>query len=225
MNLSVVIPAYNEAGSIRSTMTELFSAVTGVSDIGNLQVIVVDDHSSDETYDTVRAINDKRVTCVRLSRRSGSHTALRAGIQEASGDAVLCISADGQDDPSVLKEMIKKWKNGSAVVWALRKDRDNEPWHIRKPAMLFYRILSWLAGMEFRNIDFSKADFFLLDRRVVDAVNTCNERSTSLFGLIVWVGFAQDCVEYDRRLRSSGRSKWRFTSRFTTRLQSSLNFL
>ncbi|MCM8761037.1 MAG: glycosyltransferase family 2 protein, partial [Candidatus Omnitrophica bacterium] len=213
MNLSIVIPVYNEADNIVSVIEEIFSMVDNISDIKQVQMVVVDDHSSDRTYEVVDAIKDSRLMCIRLSRRSGSHTALRAGLREVTGDAVLCISGDGQDDPSVLKEMLEKYKKGASVIWALREDRRIEPWHIRKPAEIFYRLLFWLARTEYKKIDFSKADFFFLDREMVNAVNACVERNTSLFGLIAWAGFTHDSVSYKRRHRLSGRSKWSLRTR------------
>lgn len=213
MKLSVIIPAYNESANIKNVINEVFSVTDKVPGIDRLEVIVVDDHSSDHTYDSVVSLGNPRVICLGLSRRSGSHTALRAGIKEATGDAVLCISADGQDDPSCLNEMIGKLRGGAAVVWALRKDRSGEAWHMRQFARLFYRCLMWLARAECQDIDFSRADFFILDRKVVDAVNICTERNTSLFGLIGWIGFKQDFVEYERQPRKTGTSKWNFRSR------------
>lgn len=213
MSLSIVIPAYNEQDNIKITIEEISDIVSTISEIKKFQFIVVDDHSSDNTYDIVSQIKDPRIVCLRLSRRSGSFTALRAGITESKGDAVFCISADGQDDPSSLKNMLDRLHNGANVVWALRKHRHNEPPHIRIPAQLFYRLLKWLVGHKETVIDLSRADFCLLDRRIIDAVNVCSEKNTSLFGLIAWLGFSQDFVEYERRERRYGRSKWNFRSR------------
>ncbi len=213
INLTVIIPAYNEKDNLRETIKELMQATESISDIDNFQVIVVDDHSSDDTYDIISQMKDPGIACIRLSRRSGSFTALRAGIAEAKGDAVLCISADGQDDPFSLKDMLDKWHGGANVVWALRKSRADEPFHIRIPSQLFYFLLNRFIGYHDSSIDMARADFCLLDKRVIDAVNTFHERNTSLFGLIAWLGFKQDFVEYDRRKRKRGESKWSFRSR------------
>jgi len=213
MNLSVVIPAYNERDNIIGTVEELLSVVGKIPDIDTVQIIVVDDHSSDNTFDVVSRMYDPRIACLRFSRRSGSHTALRAGIRETNGDAVLCISADGQDDPRCLEEMLARWRNGDNIIWALRHDRNKESALIRLPAQIFYKTLFWLAGSGQRQVDLSRADFYLLDRTVVDAINSCRERNTSLFGLIAWLGFKQGFVYYDRRQRVSGSSKWNFRSR------------
>ena len=214
MKLSIVIPAYNEADNIVDTMQEVEAIVLLIgAGVGpDYEIIVVDDHSSDNTYEVVRQRGDHRVRSLRLSRRSGSHVALRAGLDIATGEAVICIAADGQDDPGMIKKMVEKWQSGAAIVWALRRSRKHEPFYQKILAAVFYRLLSWFSGFEPR-IDLSRADFYLLDRKVVDAVSSCRERNTSLFGLIVWLGFVQDFVEYDRRSRRAGKSKWNFRGR------------
>lgn len=213
MNLSVVIPAYNESDNIGSTVNEILSIADKIPEIGKMEIIIVDDHSSDGTYDSIVKMSEDRVKCVRLSRSSGSHVAIRAGLREATGDAALVISADGQDDPACLKTMLEKWRKGAHTVWALRKSRDDEPWYIKKPAKSFYRLLSLLGGTGATDIDVSRINFYLLDRKVIDAVNNCSDRNTSVFGLIAWLGFNQDWVEYERRLRRFGKSKWNFVKR------------
>lgn len=213
MRISVVIPTHNEEDNIRMTIEELLSIVKLITAIDEIQIIVIDDHSSDNTFDVVSSMDDLRVSCLRLSRKSGSHTALRAGLMEASGDATLCMSADGQDNPDCLKDMLLKRGVGCKVVWALRKDRDNESFASRLFAQIFYKTLSWVTRNAMSGIDLSRADFYLLDKSVVKAINACKERNTSVFGLITWLGFEQGFVEYKRRKRMSGLSKWSFRSR------------
>lgn len=212
MKLSVVIPAYNEEKTIGRILDHLRD-IMGTVPIDDYEVIVIDDHSTDGTFACVESRGDSRIRGYRLSRNSGSHTALRAGLFHASGDAVLCLSADGQDDPDCLGAMLKKWNAGAHIVWALRKNRDNEPLLIKTPAKIFYRILQVLVNADHNNIDLSRADFYLLDRSVVNAINACNERNTSLFGLIAWLGFRQETVDYDRGERFAGSSKWTFKRR------------
>jgi dolichol-phosphate mannosyltransferase len=214
MKLSVLIPAYNESENIGATIGEILDQIGMLSDVSDYQIVVVDDRSNDVTYETVERLEDSRIKCLRLSRRSGSHTALRAGISEADGDAVLCISADGQDDPACIGEMVRKWRGGAKVVWALRKDRHEEPLMYRTFTRIFYWILKKLNDVKDNSVDLSRADFYLLDRAVADSIKACDERNTSLFGLIVWLGFTGDFVEYERRKRRHGESKWNFRSRF-----------
>ena len=210
MNLSVVIPAYNESNNIACAIEDVLLAQKKISNVDSIQIIVVDDHSSDNTYEIA---NQMGVSCLRLSRRSGFHVAVRAGMKHVKGEAALYISADGQEDISCLEEMLMKWQKGAQTIWALRKDRDNESWYIRKPAELFYSVLNNLLEDKNNQVNIEKADFVLLDRKVVDAINSCTERNTSIPGLLSWLGFRHDFVEYERRDRLSGKSKWNLRSR------------
>jgi glycosyltransferase involved in cell wall biosynthesis len=211
MFLSVVIPAYNEAPNIPRITRELENNIREIAGISGYEIIICDDHSTDGTFEAVKKLNKPEIKSIRLSRRSGSHAAIRAGLTVARGDAVLCISADGQDDPSVLPKMIEKIRQGKNIVWGVRKSR-NEPFLNKQFALLFYKLLSMFVANENR-IDLANADFYLLDRKVVNAINMCPERNTSLFGLIAWIGFDQDEVIYERRERMSGQSKWSFNSK------------
>jgi len=211
--LSVIIPAFNESNNLKNTIEEIKKLIENKDLSKEYEIVVVDDHSDDNTYHIVESFKDNRIKCVRLSRRSGSHIALRAGIAKAKGDAVLCISADGQDDPNILGEMIKKWSAGTHIVWALCKRR-REPFFIKWCALFFYKMLERLTDLNKAQIDLSRVNFYLLDKKVVEAINQCPERNTSLFGLISWLGFKQDYVEFERRERKFGKSKWNFRSRF-----------
>jgi len=213
MKLSIVIPALNEEENILETIAELRTALGESSDIvAAHEIIVVDDHSTDNTFGTVADLNSPNLRAIRLSRRSGSHMAIRAGLAAATGDGALCLSADGQDDPRMLRQMLERWRAGDNIVWALRKGRENEPLAQRLFAKSFYRLLAWFGSAP-TGIDLSRADFYLLDRKVVTAINACPERNTSLFGLVAWLGFRQGWVEYDRKKRRAGTSSWNFRSR------------
>lgn len=211
MRLSVVIPAYNESENIGRTIKELEEIIQNIKSLSDYEIIVCDDHSSDDTFEKVHHLKSSRIKSIRLSRRSGSHTAIRAGLAHARGDMVLCISADGQDNPIIIGEMVERIRRGANIVWGVRKCRE-EPFWNKQFAIMFYKLLSWFVVNE-NNIDLANADFYLLDRKVVEAINACPERNTSLFGLVAWIGFRQDQVLYDRRERMSGKSKWNFNSK------------
>ncbi|NMC50088.1 MAG: glycosyltransferase family 2 protein [Desulfovibrio sp.] len=223
--ISLVLPAYNESRSLPGTIADIRAALAGLSEFAeDFEIIVVDDHSEDDTFGVVAALADPRITCLRLSKRSGSHVALRVGLARARGRVACCLSADGQDDPGALPRMIAAWRDGARVVWALRRNLEEEPLRVRLFAQVFYRLLQMLnPGLRGR-IDLSRADFYLLDRRVVDAIVKCGERNTSLFGLIVWLGFTQTGVEYDRRPRRHGQSKWNFRSKMRLALDWIVSF-
>ena len=213
MKLSVVIPAYNEAENIESILSDLAESIRQSSEIvTNYEIVIVDDASSDGMFEKLAEAAFPKVSVIRLSRRSGSHIAIRAGLDYVSGDIVLCIAADGQDDPWAIKRMIEKWHSGCEVVWALRKARDNEGRISSLLAKFFYSLLGFFGEVESK-IDLSRADFYLLDKKIVKSIRSCRETNTSLFGLIVWLGYSQGSIEYERKPRRSGNSKWTFKSK------------
>jgi dolichol-phosphate mannosyltransferase len=211
MKLSIVIPAYNESENIPVIISKLKDSIQVVGQIDDYEILICDDHSSDGTYEVTAAMNDKRIKCIRLSKRSGSHVALRAGLRHAQGDMALCISADGQDDPGMLKLMVDKIIQGKHIVWGVRNKR-NEKFINKYFAIFFYKLLSLFVSNQ-NKVDLANADFYLLSRKVIDTINQFEERNTSLFGLIAWIGFEQDQVLYERKQRYSGKSKWGFGSK------------
>lgn len=214
--LSVIIPAYNEADNIVPVVQSAAEVITKTDFGDNFEIIVVDDHSDDATFERVATIHDGRVRCIRLSRRSGSHVAIRAGLLESTGDAALFSAADGQDDLNVLRSMIDQWHNGYKVVWACREKRDLEPLWYRFTAGLFYKLLVIVCNSSSQGkVYMTNGDFFLLDRLVIDALNKCHENQTSILGLIVWFGFPQASVSYVRKSRMSGQSKWNLKRRLS----------
>ncbi len=212
MFLSVIIPAYNEEKNILFFLKELEKSIKECVGIKRHEIIIVDDHSADQTFNIIQNFKNNNVKAVRLSKHSGSHIALRAGLSRVMGDAALCLAADGQDDPSVLPAMVRKIAKGKNVVWAVRKNRD-EPILQKFFARIFYMILAFFTENINPKIDLANADYYMIDKKVIDAINSCPERNTSLFGLIIWLGFEQDFINYERRVRLRGTSKWNFTSR------------
>jgi glycosyltransferase involved in cell wall biosynthesis len=211
MFLSVVIPAYNEELNIPVIIEKIKFNLLNCCSISDFEIIICDDHSNDLTFETVRLINDKKIKAIRLSRRSGSHRAIRAGLNFSKGDVVLCISADGQDDVGIIEKMIEKIKMGSHIVWGVRESRD-EPLFSKIFALFFYKLLNLFVPNE-KKVDLANADFYMLHRKVVDSINLCKESNTSLFGLIAWIGFKQESVKYVRNKRVYGKSKWSFKSK------------
>ena len=126
MKLSVCIPAYNEGKNIIKTIEEITFEINKIKDIKTYEINVVDDCSDDDTFDIINGLNDTKIRCIKLSKRSGSHVAMRAAIENSDGDIALCLSADGQEDPSILNEMIEKYRSGENIIWGIRETR-NEP--------------------------------------------------------------------------------------------------
>lgn len=210
MYLSVIIPAFNEKESILFVLEELEVVVQDLKFIDNYEIIVVDDHSTDGTLEKIKNLKKSKLSAIRLSKQSGSHNAIRAGLSVCNGDVAFCLSADGQDDPQILGDMTPLIKKGAQVVWAQRTDT-SEPFFSNILRILFYLALKLTTKNT--TVDPSSADYFLIGRKMIDAINTCNERNTSLFGLISWIGFKQVTINYKRRKRARGESKWNFKSR------------
>jgi glycosyltransferase involved in cell wall biosynthesis len=200
---------YNEATSIDLFFTRLEPVLRKITD--NYEIICVDDGSRDETLTMLFSnhIRDPRVKVVSLTRNFGKDIALSAGLDHATGQAVVPIDADLQDPPELISEMVEKWRNGYDVVYATRVKRDTDNVTKRITAGLFYRIHNWLADIRIPN---NTGDFRLMDRRVVIAIGTLPERTRFMKGLFAWVGFKQTSVEYRREERSAGTTKWRYWS-------------
>ena len=211
MNLSVIIPAFNEIDNIFFVLDELKEELAHSNFINTYEIIVVDDHSTDETFAKVKELNENNVSAIRLSKNSGSHNAIRAGLSICSGDAAFCLSADGQDDPRIINKMIPLLLDENAqVVWA-KRENNNEPFVSNILRFVFYLFLKLTTSNSLINP--ATADYFLLGRKMINAINSCAESNTSLYGLISWLGFNQVSLLYTRRNRKRGKSKWNFRSR------------
>src|SRR5262249_41094019 len=205
--LSIVTPAYNEASNLPLLYERIIQATLGVG--VDWEWIIVDDHSSDRTFGAVEdlSVSDPRVRGMRLSRNSGSHVPITCGLHHATGEAAVTMAADLQDPPEVLGPMLERWRRGAQVVWAVRRGRSGGPIH-RFFAALYYWMMRHLVGM--KDMPSYGADFFLLDRTVIDALCRFPERNVSVLALITWLGFRQDQLEYDKQPRARGRSGWTF---------------
>ncbi len=205
VSLSVITPAWNEARNL----PVLYERLRSVLESGTLpwEWIVVDDHSRDETFAAMQqlSLRDPRVRCVRLARNGGSHAAITCGLDEAQGSAAVVLAADLQDPPEVIPALIARWQSGAHVVWASRR---RVPGASREGAFsrLYYWIMRRVVGMQ--EMPAAGADFFLIDRAVIDVFRRLHERHTSVFALITWIGFRQEQVEYDKHARLHGASGW-----------------
>jgi dolichol-phosphate mannosyltransferase len=215
--LSVVIPAYNEEENVAKTYERLAATLDGLD--YDWEIIFSVDPSTDRTERAILELraHDPRVHMLRFSRRFGQPTATIAGLEAASGDAVVVIDCDLQDPPELIAELVEKWQQGYDVVYAQRRTRAGETLPKRMVAYLGYRLLRHIAEVE---IPPNTGDFRLMSRRVVDAVVSLPEKHGFLRGLVGYVGFPQTSVLYNREVRSGGRSKY---NRFTGSLLIGLN--
>jgi polyisoprenyl-phosphate glycosyltransferase len=198
--LSIVTPAFNEAANLNELYERLTRSMQRVG--GDWEWLIVDDHSRDDTFGVIERLSlvDGRVRGIRLARNSGSHVAITCGLHHAQGDAAITMAADLQDPPETLQAMIDTWRQGAQIVWAVRRGRPSGF------AALYYRIMRRVAGLN--EMPAHGADFFLVDRVVLDAFRQFPERSVSVLALITWVGFRQAHIEYDKQARAGGQSGW-----------------
>lgn len=204
--LTVVTPAFNEADNLPDLWTRLCASLDSVGT--EWEWIVIDDHSNDATFETIAALaaSDLRIRSYRFSRNFGSHLALACGLENARGSCAVVIAGDLQDPPELLPKLLEKWRKGAQVVWAVRHGRKGESARKIATANLFYFIMRHLAGL--KNLAPTGADFFLVDRVVIDALNRFPERNVSLMPLIAWMGFRQDSIGYTKEARFRGKSGW-----------------
>jgi dolichol-phosphate mannosyltransferase len=201
--LSVVAPVYNE----EALVDEFYSRVCGALDSLRFELVLVDDGSTDGSAAIMErlASTDPRVRVVFLSRNFGHQTALTAGLDHARGEAVVMMDADLQDPPELIIEMLKHWRSGCDVVYAVREQREGESRFKLATARWFYSLFDRLAQVELQH---NSGDFRLLDRRALDALLSMRERNRFLRGMTVWVGYTQAAVPYRRDPRYAGETKY-----------------
>jgi polyisoprenyl-phosphate glycosyltransferase len=204
-NLTLIVPAYNEAPALSATVREIHAQAQSTK--LPFTLVVVDDGSTDDTWDVLGrlAAELREVHGVRLSRNFGKEGAIAAGLDVAHGDATVILDADLQHPPRLIPEMVRLWREeGWDVVEAMKSHRGRESWVQRVTARTFYRVARALTGYDLQDA----SDFKLLDRRVVEAWRRFGERATFFRGLVAWLGFRRTRVFFDVPPRTGGPSRW-----------------
>ena len=209
VEISLVVPMHDE----EDTIDTFFDAVVPVLEDMAIayEIVCVNDGSRDATLDRLKAARgaNQRIKIIDLSRNFGKELALTAGLEHAIGAAVIPIDADLQDPPDMIPELVAKWREGYDMVLAQRRDRSSDTLFKRISAKLFYKLIGRLSEVP---IPHDVGDFRLLDRRVVDALDSLPERTRFMKGLFAWLGFKQVTITYVRDARTAGESKWRIWS-------------
>jgi dolichol-phosphate mannosyltransferase len=202
--LSVVAPVHNEEALVAAFHARVRAAV---EPLGPYELVLVDDGSTDASWQRMLevAAADPNVRLIRLSRNFGHQPALTAGLDAARGDAVVTIDSDLQDPPELIPELVRSWRDGYDVVYAVRAEREGESAVKLATASVFYRLLRQMTTTE---IPADAGDFRLLSRRVVDALGRMPERARFLRGMTSWVGYRQTGVPYRREARTAGETKF-----------------
>lgn len=206
--LSVVVPAFNEAGGLPAFLDQLFQVLTGCC--SEFEVWVVDDGSRDATWECLRSELPlyPQLRGLRFTRNFGKEAGILAGLRYARGRAVIVMDADGQHPPALLPKMLEPWRQGSARIVAARKaKRNTDGWSARLKANLFNGLMKTLTGLDLAGA----SDFRLLDRQVVDTLLAFPEKIRFFRGMTVWTGFATTNISFDVAPRIAGSSQWSTT--------------
>jgi len=206
LKLGIVVPCYNE----QEVLPELFLRMTEAAESWGTdwEIICVDDGSQDRTLDVLIEQNRKnpRWCVISFSRNFGHQTAVSAGIFHATGEAVIVIDADLQDPPEVIHSFIEKWQEGFDIVYAIRQHR-KESIFKRASYWAFYRVMSKMIDFD---LPLDSGDFCIMDRKIIDILNSMPERNRFVRGLRAWSGFNQIGLVYERHARAAGEAKYDF---------------
>ena len=205
--ISVVIPMYFEEEVVEECYNRTKSTLKCLSEKYDNEIIFVNDGSKDKTLEMLEKIaqNDKEVKIISFSRNFGHQAAVTAGLKFTTGDAVVIMDADMQDPPETILQMIELWEKGNEVIYAKRKIRHGETGFKLLTAKMFYKVLNGLSDVD---IPKDTGDFRLADRKVIDVINSLPEHNKFLRGLFSWVGFKQVPLEYERKERFAGKTKY-----------------
>lgn len=207
-HVTMLVPVFNEEEVLPRFHDELASALSGLPGY-RFEILFVDDGSKDDTPAVLARLADEdpRVSVIRLSRNFGKESAMLAGMDAVTSDAVIIMDVDLQDPPSLIGEMLSAWDEGYDDVYARRRTRAGESVMKRTTSRWYYRILQKTTRIE---IQADTGDFRLLDRRCIDALIELRESERYTKGLYSWVGFRKKEILFDRAPRAAGRSKWNY---------------
>ena len=206
--VSIVIPAYNEEESLPYLYERITKLIDTVENY-EFEILFINDGSKDKTLELIKEYRNKdnRFSYVNLSRNFGKETAMIAGLDYATGDAVVFMDADLQDPPEILPELIKYWEEGYDDVYARRKTREGETFFKKITSKLYYKILQKLTNIEIQK---DTGDFRLLDRRCVNAIKKLRESQRCSKSIFSWIGYKKKEVLFDREPRVAGKTKWNY---------------
>ena len=206
--ISIIIPAYNEEESLPMLYERLKKLIDEVENY-EFEILFVNDGSKDKTIQIIKELREKdnRICYVDFSRNFGKEIAMIAGLDYATGDAVILIDADLQDPPELIPELVKYWEQGYDDVYAKRKSRKGETFLKKFTSKMYYKVLQSLTNVEIQK---DTGDFRLLDRRCVNALKKLRESQRCSKSIFSWIGYNKKEVLYDRDPRVAGKTKWNY---------------
>jgi glycosyltransferase involved in cell wall biosynthesis len=206
--VTIITPVFNEEASLEAFRSEVSRCLFANQEV-HFEVLFVDDGSTDASWQIIERFSGEssRFRGLRLSRNFGSHTALTAGIDQSTSDAVATLACDLQDPPETILEFVDKWRAGAQIVWGRRRTRAE-----KRVRVWMADLFAWLVRTQAMpaGSKFSTGSFLLIDRTVADCFRQFREHNRITFALVAWTGFRQDVVLYDRRARHAGISGWTF---------------
>jgi len=212
VDISVVIPVFNEESNLPVLYERLVNSVTSISN--DYELIFVNDGSKDNSLNIIKELSLKnpQVKYIDFSKNFGHQLAVFAGLENAKGDTIVIIDADLQDPPELIKELYSKMKEGYDVVYAQREQRVGESWHKLMTAKLFYRFINRLSEV---SIPLDTGDFRIISKKINDIIVSMPERNKFLRGQIAWAGFNQTFVSYNREERYAGKTNYSYSKMFS----------
>lgn len=219
--VSIVVPVYHNAASLPDLLQRLNKLAQ--SECEEFEFILVDDGSRDDSFRVMERLakTNSRLSIVKLSRNFGSSAACSAGIQCARGDAIIAISADLQDPPELIGQMLVKWREGYKIVLAARASR-HDPWLTTATSAIYWRLLRRFA---IPTMPSGGSDYCLIDRQVLDVLSETHEPNAGI-GMVLWTGFQPAVIYYHRAPRPAhyGRSMWSWSKKFTYLIDNFVSF-
>ncbi|MDB5226819.1 MAG: yfdH, partial [Bacteroidota bacterium] len=212
MDISVVIPVFNEEGNLIVLYERLLNALTAITN--NYEMIFVNDGSKDKSISLIKGLSEKnqQVKYIDFSKNFGHQTAIFAGLDHAKGNAIVIIDSDLQDPPELIGELYDKFLLGYDVVFAKREERAGESWHKLITAKLFYKFINRFSEVE---IPLDTGDFRIISKKIKDIILSMPERNKFLRGQIAWVGFSQSFILYKRDERYRGKTNYSYSRMFS----------
>ena len=206
--ISIIIPAYNEEESLPHLYERLEKLMDSIENYA-FEILFVNDGSKDNTIKLIKEYREKdnRISYVDFSRNFGKEIAMIAGLDYATGDAVIFMDADLQDPPELIPELIKYWEEGYDDIYAKRTSRKGETWLKKFTSKMYYRVLQHLTNVPIQE---DTGDFRLLDRRCVNALKKMRESQRNSKSMFSWIGYKKKEVLYDRDPRIAGKTKWNY---------------
>lgn len=201
-HVSIILPIFNEEANILAIYSALTDIMYSVAQLYTYEIIFVNDGSRDNSWLLIQKLaqQDAHIVALNFSRNFGHQMALTAGYTIAQGDAIITMDADMQDTPTLIIEMLQQWQHGSDIVYARRIDRKDN-WLKRITAHWYYTFLDHIADVKIpRNV----GDFRLIDKKVLDTLQQCNEKARYLRGMVAWTGFKHSFVDFQRPNRTHG---------------------